>query len=70
MPVGINERLIKLRIPLSKSRHLSIINVYAPTLNSPDVIKEQFYEQFDQVNRSRMTNLYRSYNHWVCLIPL
>ena len=56
MPVGINERLTKLRILLSKSRHLSVISVYAPTLNSPDVIKEQFYEQLDQVIRSTPQN--------------
>ena len=52
LPVGINERFMKLRIPLSKSRHLSTISVYAPTLNSPDVIKEQFYEQLDKGNSS------------------
>ena len=52
LPVGINERLMKLRIPLSRIRYLTIISTYAPTLTSPDDAKEQFYEQFDQVIRS------------------
>lgn len=52
LPVGISERLMKLRIPLSKSRYLTVISAYAPTLTSPDEDKEQFYEHFDQVIRS------------------
>ena len=52
LPVGIKERLMKLRIPLSRIRYLTIISAYAPTLASPDDAKEQFYEQFDQVIRS------------------
>ena len=51
LPVGINERLSKLRIPLSTSRYLTIIS-YVPTLTSSDDVKEQFYEQLDQVIRS------------------
>ena len=35
LPVGINERLMKLRIPLSRIRYLAIISAYAPTLTSP-----------------------------------
>ena len=52
LPVGINERLMKLHISLSRIRYLTIISAYAPTLTSPDDAKEQFYEQFDQVIRS------------------
>ena len=37
---GINERLMKLRLPLSRSRHVTIISAYAPifapTFTSPD----------------------------------
>ena len=47
LPVGINERLMKLRFPLSGSRHMTIISVYAPTLTSPDDVKESFYEDLD-----------------------
>ena len=56
LQVGINERLMKLRIPLSRIRYLTIISAYAPTLTSPDDAKEQFYEQFDQVIRSTPTS--------------
>ena len=52
LPVGINERLMKLRIPLSKIRYLTIISAYSPTFTSPDDAKEQCYEQFEQVIRS------------------
>ena len=52
LSVGINERLMKLRIPLSRIRCLTIISAYTPILTSPDDAKEQFYEQFDQVIRS------------------
>ncbi|XP_068757900.1 uncharacterized protein [Montipora capricornis] len=59
LPVGINERLMKVRIPLSKIRYVTAVSAYAPTLTSPDETKEQFYEQFDQVIRStpQVTNL-------------
>ena len=50
--VGINECLMKLRIPLSRIRYLTIISTYAPTLTSLDDAKKQFYEQFDKVIRS------------------
>ena len=43
-PVGINERSMKLHLPLTKSRHLTIISAYAPTLTNSDETKEKFYE--------------------------
>ena len=43
---------MKLRIPLSKTRYLTVISAYALTLTSPDEAKEQFYEHLDQVIRS------------------
>ena len=52
LTVGINEHLMKLGIPLSRIRYLTIISAYAPTLTSLDDAKEQFHEQFDQVIRS------------------
>ena len=64
LPVGINEHLMKLCIPLSRIRYLTIISIYAPTLKSLDDAKEQFYEQFNQVIRStpssdKLVNLWR-----------
>lgn len=43
-PTTINERLITLRIPLRHGNHLTIISVYAPTLDSEDFIKDSFYD--------------------------
>ena len=42
LPVGINERLMKLRIPLSRIRYLTIISAYAATLTSPDNARNNF----------------------------
>ena len=56
LPVRINERLIKLHLPLSKSRHLTSISAYAPTLTNSDETKEKFYENLDQLIRSTSPN--------------
>ena len=56
LPVGINERLMKLHLPLSKSRHLTIISAYAPTLTNSDETKEKFYDDLDQPIRSTSPN--------------
>ena len=49
LPVGINERLMKLRVPIGKSRHLTIIGAYATTLTSSHDAKEEFYDNLDHV---------------------
>jgi len=49
MPVGINERLMKLRIPISHQRHTTIISAYAPTLSSQAETIEQFYMDLSSV---------------------
>ncbi|XP_026502255.1 craniofacial development protein 2-like, partial [Terrapene carolina triunguis] len=49
LPVGINERLLKLRFPLNAKRHVTIISAYAPTLTHSDNSKEQFYEDLDRL---------------------
>lgn len=43
---------MKMRTPLSRSGHLTLISAYAPTLTSEDDVKEQFYEQLDQAIKS------------------
>ena len=48
-PVGISERIMSLRIPLTSSKYLTLISCYAPTLNSPEDVKDRFYEQLDQI---------------------
>ena len=43
-PSGISDRIMKLRIPLSCGRYLSLLSVYAPTLQSSEEITRTFYE--------------------------
>lgn len=45
LPVGTNERLMSLRIPLSKTKNATLISAYAPTMQSSDEVKEEFYEE-------------------------
>uniref|UniRef100_UPI00398F0602 uncharacterized protein n=1 Tax=Pristiophorus japonicus TaxID=55135 RepID=UPI00398F0602 len=52
LPEGINERLMKLHFPLNAKCHITIISAYAPTLPSPDEMKERFYEDLDRLVRS------------------
>ena len=52
LPVGINERLMKIRLPLSKDRHATIISAYAPTLTSTEENIEQFYSDLSAVLHS------------------
>ncbi len=56
LPNGINERLMKLRIPLNKARYATIVSAYAPTLTSSQEIKEQFYEDLDQLIKTTPEN--------------
>ncbi|XP_076028386.1 uncharacterized protein LOC143017482 [Oratosquilla oratoria] len=44
---SINERLMKIRFPLDRSRHTTIMSAYAPTLTSSDEAKETFYEELN-----------------------
>ena len=51
-PTGINERLMTLRIPLKRSKYLTLISVYAPTLTSDDETKDSFYDDLHRTIRS------------------
>ncbi|XP_060759866.1 uncharacterized protein LOC132870238 [Neoarius graeffei] len=48
-PVGINERLMTLRLRLSNNQMTTAVSAYAPTLDSQDEDKEAFYASLDQV---------------------
>lgn len=51
-PTGQSERLMSWRIPLSNSRHATLISVYAPTLDSNEDIKDSFYGHLNEVLRT------------------
>ena len=46
-PIGITERLMTWRIPLTKGRFATLISAYAPTLDADYNIKEDFYRMLD-----------------------
>ena len=48
-PVGVNDRIMKLRIPLSAGRFLTLVSVYAPTLVSPEEKIASFYHALRSV---------------------
>ena len=52
LPVGISERIIKLRISMAPNRCMTLINVYAPTMTYPDEEKEAFYSQLREIIRN------------------
>ena len=43
-PIGLNDRIMTLRIPLVGDRYLTIISVYAPTLVSSEEVITSFYQ--------------------------
>ena len=45
LPVGHSERLMSVRLPLARSRHMTIISAYAPTLMADEDTKDQFYSE-------------------------
>ncbi len=46
-PIGVNERLMTIRIALTNNRHATIISAYAPTLNATEEDKDLFYLALD-----------------------
>nr|VZI32590.1 unnamed protein product [Spirometra erinaceieuropaei] len=45
LPQGINDRLMRLRLPLRRGgQFATIISAYAPTMTNPDAVRDKFYE--------------------------
>ena len=38
-PIGINDRLMTLRFPLSGNKHATIVSAFAPTMTNPDEVE-------------------------------
>ena len=45
MPHPVSDRIMTMRIPLTKDRNATIVSAYAPIMTSPDENKETFYSQ-------------------------
>ena len=49
MPRPVSDRIMKMRLPLSKNEIATIISVYVPTMTNPDENKEALYNQLASV---------------------
>ena len=49
IPEGLNDRLMKMQLPLGHKTNATLISAYAPTMTNPDEIKDKFYEELDSL---------------------
>ena len=49
LPEGINDRLMRLQLPLPNKKFATLVSAYAPTMTNPDDIKDKFYEELDDI---------------------
>ena len=47
IPEGLNDRLMKMQLPLGQKTNTPLISAYALTMTSPNEIKDRFYEELD-----------------------
>ena len=47
LPEGLNDRLMKLKLPLGKKKTATLISAYALTVTNPDDVKDKFYEELE-----------------------
>lgn len=48
-PIGVNERLMTIRVSLINNSHATLISAYAPTLNATEEDKDRFYQNLDEI---------------------
>lgn len=51
-PKGISDRIITVRLGLSRNQHATVISVYAPTMTQNDAVKDLFYEDLRSTLKS------------------
>lgn len=49
VPEGLNDRLMKMQLPLGHKTNATLISAYAPAMTNPNEIKDKFYEQLDSL---------------------
>ena len=49
IPEGLNDRLMKMQLPLGLKTNATLISAYAPTMTNLDEIKDRFYEELDSL---------------------
>ena len=52
MPHPMSNRIMTMRIPLTKNRNATIVSAYAPTMSNPEKNKETFYSQLKRTLRN------------------
>ena len=45
LPIGHSDHLMSLRLPLRDDKYVTLISVYAPTLQADPITKEAFYTE-------------------------
>ena len=56
MPHPVSDRIMTMRIPLTKDRNATIVSAYAPTMTNPEENKETFYSQLKGTLRNIPTH--------------
>jgi len=49
IPEGLNDRLMKMQLPLGQKTNATSISAYAPTMTNPNEIEDRFYEELDSL---------------------
>ena len=52
MPHPVSDRIMTMRIPLTKERNATIVSAYAPTMTNPEENKETFYSHLKSTLRN------------------
>ena len=47
IPEGLNDRLMKMQLPLGQKTNAPLISAYTPTMTNPNEMKDRFYEELD-----------------------